>query len=68
MPLAGDDPVGLAEALDEARDNDDLPAVVVEEERGLLQSLGCEEQVAAVSLGEATSAEVADGETGVVAY
>ena len=64
---AGDDAVRLAQALDEARDDDDLAAVAVEEARGLLQTLGRQEDVAAVPFGERTAAEVADREADVVA-
>src|SRR5436305_15174312 len=63
---AGDDSVGLAQALDEACDDDDLAAVTVEECGGFVQSFGGEEDVAAVSPGEPAPAEVADRETDVV--
>ena len=64
---AGDDPVGLAQALDEPGDDDDLAAVAVEEAGGFVQSFGGEEDVATGSLGELAPAEVADRETDVVA-
>jgi hypothetical protein len=54
--------VGLTQALDEPRDDDDLAAVAVEEASGLLEALGCDEHVAAVAFDQAAAAEVADRE------
>src|SRR5262249_45995459 len=61
-----DDAVRLAQAFDEARDDDDLAAVTVEETGGLVQPLGRQKDVAAVPFGERTAAEMADREAEVV--
>jgi hypothetical protein len=61
------DAVGLAQALDESCDDDDLAAVAFEEAGGFVQSFGREEDVAAVAFDQAAAAEVADGEPDVVA-
>jgi hypothetical protein len=64
---AGDDAVGLAQTLDEPRDDDDLAAVAFEESGGLVQPFGRKEDVAAVAFDQAAAAEVAEGEADVVA-
>ena len=57
---AGDNAVGLAQALNEPRDDDDLAAMAVEETGGLLKAFGRKEDVAAIALDQPASAEVAD--------
>src|SRR5271155_266015 len=63
---AGDDPVRLAQALDEPCNHDDLAAVPVEKDLSLVQSLLGQEDVSAPSQGQRTAAEMPDGEADVV--
>ena len=64
---AGDDPVRLAQALDEARERDDDSAAAVEEALGLVESLFGQEHVLAPPQGQGAATEVSDGEAYVVA-
>ena len=64
---AGDYPVRLAQALDEARERDDYGAAPVEEALGLVQSLFGQEHVLAPPQGQGAATEVPDGEAYVVA-
>jgi hypothetical protein len=57
----GNDPVGLAEPLDEAGDDDDPAAVTFEEPRRPGDPFGREEDVAAGALDDRPAAEVARG-------
>jgi hypothetical protein len=63
----GDDPVRLAQALNEARERDDYGAAPVEEVLGLVQSLFGQEHVLAPPQGQGAATEVPDGEAYVVA-
>jgi predicted secreted hydrolase len=63
----GDDAVGLAQALDEACDDDDLAAVSIEEAGCLVDALRGEEYIAPVAVDEPAAAKVTDGKAGVVA-
>ena len=63
----GDDPVGLAQPLDEPGDHDHLAAVAVEEVGGLVEPLGRQEDVFPEPLRERAAAEVPDREPDVVA-
>jgi hypothetical protein len=64
---AGDDPVRLAQALDEARERDHDGAAAVEEGLSLVQPLFGQEHVLAPSQGQRASPEMPDGEADVVA-
>jgi hypothetical protein len=64
---AGDYPVRLAQALDEARERNDYGAAPVEEGLGLVQSLFGQEHVLAPPQGQGTATKVPDGEADVVA-
>ncbi len=63
---AGDDPVGLAETLDEPGDDDDPAAVPIKEARGPVDTLGGEEDIPAVALEQRSAAEVPDREPDVI--
>jgi len=63
---AGDDSVGLAQALNEPRDHNNPRAVVIEEVFGFGQPFLGEEYVPAPSQGQRTAAEMPDGEADVV--
>ena len=64
---AGQQPVDLAQAVDEPGDGDDLAAVVVEEGLGAVEPLRGQEDVAAEPFGQRATAEMADSEAEVVA-
>ena len=64
---AGDDPVRLAQALDEARERDDYGAAPVEELLGLVESLFGQEHVLAPPQGQGAATEVPDGKADIVA-
>ena len=64
---SGDDPVGLAQAFYEPRDDDDLAAMAFEEAGGLVDPVGREEDVATEAFDQRPSPEVSDGKADVVA-
>ena len=64
---AGDDPVRLAQTLDEARERNDDSAAAVEEVLGLVQPLLGQEHIFTEPQGQRATAEVPDGEADVVA-
>jgi len=64
---AGDYPVRLAQALNEARERDDDGAAPVEQALGLTQPLLGQEHVLAPPQGQGAAAEVPDGKADVIA-